>query len=174
MARQVGPFFMTGTLRGITYYQMGKVFYARSKSSLSGKRVKEDKAFRKTMENAGLFGRASRIASSVYRLVGRDKKDIRLYRKWTGMALHFLRRGKSIEEARYMLYRKVRRYLGRTEQKMPSTETPISQEQPNVNINGYQAVFLPSIYHPSLDNSSEAFAPDPAFRKKSNCLAEMR
>ncbi|MBS1666574.1 MAG: hypothetical protein JST58_04280 [Bacteroidetes bacterium] len=137
MARQVGPFFITGTLRGITYYQMGRHFYARSKSSLDGKRVKEDKAFGKTMENAGLFGRASRIASCVYRLVDKDKKDIRLYRKWTGIALRFLREGKSIEEARYMLYLKVKKYLGISDQEIQGRETPAARAQPNARVTEY-------------------------------------
>ena len=104
MAKQVGPFYITGTMCKITYYQMGKKFYARSKSSLDAKRVKEDKAFQKTVQNAGLFGRASRIAASIYKLVDRDKKDILLYRKWTGMVVKFLRDGKSEKEASRMLY----------------------------------------------------------------------
>ena len=170
MARQVGPFFITGTFRGITYYQMGKGFYARSKSSLNGKRVKEDIAFRKTMENAGLFGRASRIASSIYRLVDKDRKDIRLYRKWTGMSLQFLRRGKSIEEARYLLYLKAKKYLGRTEQKMQPKETPVLREQPIARVTGCHTVFMPSIYHPDLESISKGFDLDPVFRKKTKCL----
>ena len=174
MARQVGPFYMTGTMRGITYYQMGKIFYARSKSSLDGKRVKEDSAFSKTMENASLFGRASRIASSIYRLVDKDKKDIRLYRKWTGMALLFLRGGKSIEEARHLLYLKAKKYLSHPEQKMQPKETPVPREQPIARVTGCQAVFLPGIYHPYLDNGPKTFASDWMFRKKSKCLAVMR
>ncbi|MBS1666459.1 MAG: hypothetical protein JST58_03700 [Bacteroidetes bacterium] len=162
------------TLRGITYYKMGKRYYARSKSSLDAKRVKEDKAFQKTMQNAGLFGQASRIASSIYRLVDRDEKDIRLYRKWTGMALHFLCEGKTIEEARFMLYLKTKNYLGACEQKILETEMSTKKELPIININGYQAVFLPSFYHPALDIRSKTFAPDRAFRIKSKCLAVMR
>jgi hypothetical protein len=109
MAKQVGPFYINGTMCGITYYKIGKKFYARSKSSLDAKRVKEDKVFAKTMENAGLFGRASCISSSIYKLVDLDKKDIRLYRKWTGMALRFLREGKSMEEASNLLCSKAKK-----------------------------------------------------------------
>jgi hypothetical protein len=174
MAKQVGPFYITGTLRGITYYKMGKKYYARSKSHLDAKRVKEDKAFQKTMRYAGLFGQASRIASSIYRLVGQDKKDILLYRKWTGMALHFLCEGKTIEEARFMLDLKTKNYLGACEQKILETEMSTKKELPIINSTGHQAVFLPSFYNPSLDNRPKTSAPDWAFRKKSKCLAVMR
>ena len=174
MAKQVGPFYITGTLRGITYYKMGKKYYARSKSNLDAKRVKEDKAFQKTMRYAGLFGQASRIASSIYRLVGRDKKDIRLYRKWTGMALHFLCEGKTIEEARFMLYLKTKKYLVACEQKILDLEMPTPQEPPIINSPGYQAAFFSSFYNPSFDNKPKTFAPDWAFRKKSKRLEVMR
>ena len=126
------------------------------------------------MENAGLFGLASRIASSIYRLVDKNRKDIQLYRKWTGLTLRFLREGKDIEEARYLLYLKAKKYLGRTEQKMQPKETPVLREQPIARVSGCHAVFIPSIYHPALDSISKGFDLNPAFRKKSKCLAVMR
>ncbi len=63
----------------------------RTRSNLTGERVKTDPAFRKTMQYAGLLSRASKIASIVYGEVNPDKKQHTLYRKLTGEAMCWLR-----------------------------------------------------------------------------------
>jgi hypothetical protein len=62
MAKQAGKLKVTGTVYNVCFYKLGKGFYARSKSSLTGKRVKTDPAFEKTMQNAGLLAKDYTIA----------------------------------------------------------------------------------------------------------------
>lgn len=55
MARQTGVVKISGTLGDISFYKTRWGYFARSKSSLSGKRVKREKNFARTMENAREF-----------------------------------------------------------------------------------------------------------------------
>lgn len=70
----------------------------RRKSSLKGTRVKKDPAFAHTMRNAGILGKASAIASGVYRKLTPAAKTKGLYRKMTGEAMQLLRAGTSAAE----------------------------------------------------------------------------
>lgn len=91
MAKQAGPVYLTGTVGMVCFYKMQGKYYARLKSSLTGRRVKKDPAFRRTMENANILGEASRIASAVYRSVAPEEKNRQLYRTMTGMAIRLLK-----------------------------------------------------------------------------------
>lgn len=91
MAKQVGPVYCTGTIGMVCFYKMQGKYYARLKSSLTGRRVKKDPAFRRTMENANILGEASRIASAVYRSVPSEEKCQGLYRMMTGIAIRMLK-----------------------------------------------------------------------------------
>jgi len=79
-------------------------YYVRSKSSLSGKRVKKDPAFRITMVNAGLLGQASKIGSFIYKSLPENFRQFWMYRAFTGEAMGMLKEGKSGEEAREILF----------------------------------------------------------------------
>jgi hypothetical protein len=103
MAKQVGPFKITGCYDHICFYKMDGEYYARMKSSLTGKRVKKDPAFRRTMEYAGLLGQASKIASVVYRGLTMKKREKGSYRKLTGQAMQLLKAGKTKEEILLLL-----------------------------------------------------------------------
>ncbi|HVI46984.1 MAG TPA: hypothetical protein VM802_19045 [Chitinophaga sp.] len=89
----VKPPFM-GTIQHLCIYEMHGKYYIRLKSSLTGKRVKKDPAFRRTMENAGFLAAASKIASCVYRQLPPQYRKHVLYRQLTGKALLLLREGK--------------------------------------------------------------------------------
>lgn len=93
MAKQTGPLKVTGKLYGVSFYKMDSKHYARTTSSLSGKRVKKDPAFAETMRYAGLLGQASKIASVIYRQLPKTEKDIKLYRTITGEAMRLLKEG---------------------------------------------------------------------------------
>ena len=80
MAKQAGPFFITGTIDQICFYRMDGSYYARAKSSLDGKRVKKDPAFRETMRYAELMGKASSSASIAYRDLPDKQKVKGLFR----------------------------------------------------------------------------------------------
>lgn len=69
MAKQIGLLQIIGTVDGICFYKMDGIYYARTKSSLSGERVKTDPAFAETMRHANQMGNASKIASAIYRQI---------------------------------------------------------------------------------------------------------
>ncbi|MFC0773053.1 hypothetical protein [Terrimonas alba] len=105
MAKQIGPFFIRGTIDGICFYKMDGVYYARAKSSLDRKRVKRDPAFRETMRYAGLLGKAAKIAAAIYRKIKEDGKGLVSYRQLTGQAMRLLKENKTVEEVRDLLQR---------------------------------------------------------------------
>ncbi|WP_315822116.1 hypothetical protein [Paraflavitalea speifideaquila] len=82
---------VTGTIGPVCIYQMYGKYFLRTRSSLTGQRVKKDPAFRKTMQYAALLGKASRIASTVYAALSAHKKQHALYRKLTGEAMTWLK-----------------------------------------------------------------------------------
>lgn len=82
---------VTGTIGPICIYKMYGRYFLRTRSSLTGKRVKKDPAFRKTMMYAALLGKASRIGSAVYAALPADRKQRTLYRKLTGEAMIWLK-----------------------------------------------------------------------------------
>ena len=98
MAKQAGPFFITGTIDQICFYRMDGSYYARAKSSLDGKRVKKDPAFRETMRYAELMGKASSIASIAYRDLPDKQKVKGLFRKLVAQAIRLLKENKTAKE----------------------------------------------------------------------------
>ena len=102
MARQTGPNPFIGRRGNLLGYRMARKYYARIVSSLSAERVLKDPAFQLTMQHAGLLGKASKIASSIYRLL--PQKEHGFYRRLTGMAMQMLKQGKTPEEAFKQLY----------------------------------------------------------------------
>ncbi|MBS1667125.1 MAG: hypothetical protein JST58_07105 [Bacteroidetes bacterium] len=112
MAKQLGQIYVKSTIGGITFYKMDNTFYARTKSSLDRKRVKRDKAFRRTRWYTGRFGRASKLASAAYDLLEPEKKDMLLYRKWMGMAAKMTYSGKTETEVEVLLFMEAEMVLG--------------------------------------------------------------
>jgi len=72
--------------------------YARSKSSLTGSRVKTDPAFKKTMENAGTLARASKIGKAIYEALPAGWRQFWMYRSFTGEAIMLMKTGKTEDE----------------------------------------------------------------------------
>lgn len=99
MATQIGLLRITGMVCGICFYRMKGVYYARQKSSLSGKRVKKDPAFTGTMRNAGLLGKAAKIASERYQLtVPKAERSRSKYREMVGVVMRELVRDETINK----------------------------------------------------------------------------
>lgn len=93
-----------GTMGNITFYKMWGRYYARAKSSLTGKRVKRDKKFWRTMQQAFILGLASEYITPVYYRLTEDWRCHDVFRKLTGIAIRLLRQGKGkkeIQEAAY-------------------------------------------------------------------------
>lgn len=105
MAKQIGPFFVCGSYGNACFYQCNGQYYMRSKSSLSGKRVKRDTKFAITMQYAKWMGEASKIASGVYRKLYAGNKSRKIYQLLTGKALKLLKEGKNKNEIVELLYK---------------------------------------------------------------------
>jgi hypothetical protein len=102
MAKQTGPNPFTGRRGNLLGYRMAGKYYVRIVSNLTAKRVRKDPAFKLTMEYAGLLGKASKIASGIYRLLPDRKHGF--YRRLTGIAMQLLKQGRTGEEAFEQLY----------------------------------------------------------------------
>lgn len=97
MAKYTGPLTLTGTIGSLTFYRMHEQTYVRQKSSLTGKRVKKDPAFKSLMANSGLMGQASRIAAVIYKQLPDTIRKHPLFRKITGEAYQLLRAGETAQ-----------------------------------------------------------------------------
>ncbi len=91
IADGVPPF--VGTRDNLTIYLMNGEYIIRTKSSLTGKRVKRDPAFAKTMMYAGWLKLGARIASHIYRQIPADERVYKQYRELTGKAMSLLKEG---------------------------------------------------------------------------------
>lgn len=102
MAKQVGPYFIKGCIDNICFYEVGGQYYARMKSSLDGKRVKKDPAFKGLMRYAGMLGQASKLASVINREIGGRgaKSQFKLLKT---KAYRMLREGIAAEDILYVL-----------------------------------------------------------------------
>ena len=98
MAKQEGILKITGTIDDITFYKMGEHYYARMKSSLTGKRFWKDKAFARSRNSALEMGKASPIASRLYRTFDTSVKSRSLFCKLTGEVKLLLKAGHTLEE----------------------------------------------------------------------------
>ncbi|PWV51615.1 hypothetical protein [Chitinophaga sp. S165] len=92
-----GPPPFVGTRDNLTIYLMNGEYIVRTKSSLTGKRVKRDPAFARTMENAGRLKKASRIASVIYKQIPADLRVYKQYRELVGKAMGLLKNGFDVE-----------------------------------------------------------------------------
>ena len=93
MAIQTGVLRITGTIGNITFYKMNGEYYARGKSSLSGKRVKTSLQYELFRMYSGRMACASRTAGKIYRSLRRAERDVSLYRKMVSEGLRLLRAG---------------------------------------------------------------------------------
>lgn len=132
MPELIGNIPFIGTVGRVCFYRVGKQIFIRTKSSLTGKRVKKDPAFHRTMENARLLGRAAKIASVVYKGLAKDFRQFWMYRAFTGEAIGLLRQGMPDENIKDLLWKT---YVKASPRPKASSPQPVSQ----INIQG---VFL--------------------------------
>jgi hypothetical protein len=111
------------TLCGIiTCYKMYGAYFIRTKSSLTGKRVKRDKRFRRTMHNAGILARASEWVTPVYNSLTEDWRCQDLYRKLVGLGVKLLHQGATKEDVQQAAWVELARLGYQTE--WPTWEMP--------------------------------------------------
>lgn len=108
MPKQKGPLRFKGTLHDRTYYRMNGQDLVRSKTSLDKKRVKKDTAFANSRKSSNVFGKASSIASTVYRSLPAKKQKHGLFGKLTGMANKLLHEGKGADEVKQLLMKEMK------------------------------------------------------------------
>src|SRR5687768_17479097 len=106
MAKVYAPFPITRTMGDLTFYMMDGVNYARTKSSLTRKRVLKSPNFKKTRFYAGLMSQASKIGSVIYQALPHDWRQGWMYRAFTGEALQLLKEGKTVEETTRVLWKR--------------------------------------------------------------------
>ena len=95
MARQIGSIQLNGTIDGISFYGMGKGYYARAKSSLNGKRFRKDKAFERSRASSRRFAAANRLAGLVYRKMDAKHRAYPLFCRLKSMAIGLLHEGRN-------------------------------------------------------------------------------
>ena len=107
MARQIGDIILVGTIDDITFYKMEGRGYARKKTSLTGKRVKRDPRFQRTMESAHRLGRGSQLASTVYRSLPRPMQVYALFKELKSIAILAIKEGKGEAQVLGLLQQRV-------------------------------------------------------------------
>jgi hypothetical protein len=98
----------TGTKDGVTVYRLKDTeqYYVRLQSSITGKRIKKDPAFKRFRDSSVRLSDASRIGSKIYRRL--PVKIHMLYREITGKAILLLKAG---EKEDIIIARLTREYL---------------------------------------------------------------
>jgi hypothetical protein len=94
---QGGPNYFTGTYNGICFYKRLNTYYMRPASSLTAETVRTSDKFRNSRKSAAHLAAASRLASGMYRSLPKEKREVTLYRKMTGVAKLMLKEGVSTE-----------------------------------------------------------------------------
>src|SRR5688572_15605533 len=106
MAKTPEGTHFTGTIGNICFYQWGDRTFARAKSSLTRDRVLKSKEFTATRKHAGDMGKASRLASGIYKTLPSDIKGRWIFRAIAGHAVSLLYKGKSEEQVKDILHKK--------------------------------------------------------------------
>ena len=98
--KQSGNIWFTGTfpLDDLTLYRMNGEFYARKKSRLTGKRFRNDDAFKGSRRSAARFKRGNELASQVYGSLPKEERFYKLFCRLKREAILWLKQGKTEEE----------------------------------------------------------------------------
>jgi hypothetical protein len=117
------------TIDDLVFYKLCDEYYARKKSTLSGKRVKSSPEFKRTMLCASLLVRASRIGAVIYNALPPGWRQFWMYRSFTGEALILLQDNSfSDEEVKALLQKCYVEYW--EQRKAVDPDNPIFQPRP--------------------------------------------
>src|SRR5688572_17375134 len=92
------------TMDNLTFYLWEGQQFVRKKSSLTARKVKTSPRFERTRYYAGLMAQASQIGSSLFRSLPVRWRQSWMYRTFTGEAVKLLKEGKTVEEAKEILW----------------------------------------------------------------------
>ena len=97
MAKQAEG-FLVGTYDDITFYKMEGQYYARMKSSLTGKKFWKHKAFEGSRKSCNRFGRGNQLASMVYKEIPESNRAYAMFCTMKQIAIAMLKAGKEEEQ----------------------------------------------------------------------------
>lgn len=103
MAKQAGDFLIEGTIDELTFYKMDGKYYVRMKSSLTGKKFWKHKAFERSRQSCNRFSEGNKLASKLYRMIGEEKRQYKLFCFLKKRAILLLKEGKSLPETEEVL-----------------------------------------------------------------------
>jgi hypothetical protein len=106
MAKMYEGIQYTGTIGNLCFYMWRGINCVRTKSSLSGERVKKSKEFARTRKYASNFAIAARIASPVYKALPDEIRARWIYHSIVGDAASLLYKGKTESEVIDILWYK--------------------------------------------------------------------
>ena len=87
-----------GTYDDITFYKMEGNYYARMKSSLTGKKFWKHKAFEGSRRSCNRFGKGNQLASKVYKEIPEANRVYALYCTMKRIAIAMLKAGREEEQ----------------------------------------------------------------------------
>lgn len=86
--------FLVGTYDDITFYKMEGNYYARMKSSLTGKKFRTHSAFAGSRRSCNRFGRGNKLASMVYKEIPEEERKYEVFCRMKSAAIAMLKAGK--------------------------------------------------------------------------------
>ena len=112
MAQQKGIIKASGTLGGITFFQLHGKYYLRKKTSLNKERILKDPAYALFRLHASLHGTSASIAKPLYWLLPQNKRKHHVFGKLTAFVKALLKQGKTLHD---IITAFKKEYLGITE-----------------------------------------------------------
>jgi hypothetical protein len=103
MAKQAGAHPFTGKMGETIGYKVNGKHLCREDGALTGKQVRNNPRFGRTMEFAAMFGQASKAVVLIYRALPKEQRKHGVYGKLTGKAMSLLKDGKTVEEVKDLL-----------------------------------------------------------------------
>ena len=136
MARQIGHIKLIGTAGNLTFYKMGDDYYARMKSSLTGKQFRTLKCFEGSRRSEDRFGTGNRIAGEVYRCIPDGQRVRALYCVLMSKAIALLKHGEG-EAAVKAALQEFAGVPARMEAEGGSKKKTLSLQQKKQSLQGY-------------------------------------
>jgi hypothetical protein len=127
MAEVFAPFPIQRTMCNLTFYMMDGRNFARTKSSLTRRKVLYSPQFKNTRHHASIMAKASKIGSLVYNALPAYWRQGWMYRSFTGEAYTMLKARKKEEDIQQLL---MQRYVEPIVNKQPENENivPLHKE----------------------------------------------
>ncbi len=110
MARQDGYIRVTGVAEDVQHYLCDGLYYARMKSSLTGKDFWKGKAFEGSRKSCKRFGIGNKLASAVYKGLTKEKRVYALFCDLKTIAILRLKAGSTEEEVLKLLEREAKQH----------------------------------------------------------------